>query len=93
MISVDIITFEIQTFGWDLSLTRIGYKLTKRTTKIENFEKKYLKMYSNINLKTIRNRVIASSNNLHLIVTYKFMTRVSILRAPKKRQISKFKKK
>ena len=36
--------FEIQETGRDPSMMKIGYKLTKRTTKTEKFEKK-LKMY------------------------------------------------
>ena len=40
MISVEILIFEIQGFGWDLSMMRINYKLTKRTTKTEKFKKK-----------------------------------------------------
>ena len=42
---------EIPEIGWDLSLMKINYNLTKRTTKTDLFEK-YLKMYI-INIKTI----------------------------------------
>ena len=37
--SVDILIFGIQGIGWDLSMMRISFKLTKRTTKTERFEK------------------------------------------------------
>ena len=31
--------FELQGVGWDLSMMRISYKLTKRTTKTEKLKK------------------------------------------------------
>ena len=36
--------FEIQEIGWNFSFMKVGYSLTKRTTKTEKFER-YLKMY------------------------------------------------
>ena len=33
------VIFEIHENGWDLSLMKISYNLTKKTTKTENFEK------------------------------------------------------
>ena len=35
-----MLSHELQEIGWALSLMKIIYNLTKRTTKIENFEKK-----------------------------------------------------
>ena len=56
-----MLIFEIQGIGWDLSMTINSYKLTKRTTKTEKFEKS-LKMYNIINFKTP-----CSSKIVHLI--------------------------
>ena len=39
IISEGMLDFEKQGFGWDLSMMRISYKLTKRKTKSEKFEK------------------------------------------------------
>ena len=50
IISVDMFFFGIQEIGCDLSLMKIKYNLTKRTTKTEKFEK-CLKKYI-INFKT-----------------------------------------
>ena len=36
MISVDMLFFGTQEIGCDLSLMKISYNLTKRTTKTEN---------------------------------------------------------
>ena len=46
-VSYDIISVEMLTFGkhgieWGISMMKVSYKLTKRTTKAEKFEK-YLK--------------------------------------------------
>ena len=64
-----MLIFELQGIVWDLSMTRISYKLTKRTTKTE----KSLKTYDIINFKTIPYKLTASGNIIHLIVSYKFM--------------------
>ena len=74
--------FEIQGIGWDLSMTIISYKLTKRTTKTEKCEKS-TKMCKIISFKTIRNKLTASGIIIHLVVYYKFMRSVRILRLPK----------
>ena len=66
---------------------KISYKLTKRTTKTEKFEKK-LKMYI-INFKTIRYKLSASGNIIHSVFNYKFMRPVSNLRLPKEQKIEK----
>ena len=50
VISVAMLIFGIQEIGCDLSLMKISYNLTKRTTKTEKFEK-CLKNYI-INFKT-----------------------------------------
>ena len=44
---------EIQKNGWNFSMMKISYKLTKRTTKTEKFGNS-LKMYNIVNFKTIR---------------------------------------
>ena len=74
-----MLIFEIQGNGRDLSITRISYKMTKRTTKTAKFEKS-LKMYNIINFKTIRYKLTASGKINHLIGIYKFMRTVSTLR-------------
>ena len=48
IISVDTLIFEIQENGWDLSMMRKSYNLTKRKTKTEKFEK-FLQMSNIIN--------------------------------------------
>ena len=48
--SVDMLFYGIQEIGCDLSLMKIKYNLTKRTTKTEKFEN-CLKLYV-INFKT-----------------------------------------
>ena len=35
IISFDTVIFELEEVGWDLSMTRISYKLTKRTAETE----------------------------------------------------------
>ena len=70
--------FEIQGIGWDLSMTRIIYKLTKRT-KTE----KSLIIYNIINVQTIGYKMTVSGNKIPLIVNYNFMRPVRILRLPK----------
>ena len=39
IISIDMLIFELHRIEWDLSVMRIRYKLTIRTTKTEKFEK------------------------------------------------------
>ena len=72
---------EIQEIGWDLSLKKISYNLTKRTTKTEKLEN-YFKMFI-INFKTIRYKLTASGNINHSILNYKPMRPVINLRLPK----------
>ena len=69
-------------------MTTVSYKLTKRTTKTEKFEK-FLKMYNIIIYKTIGYKVTASGNITHLIVNYKFMRPIRILRLPKNKKNQK----
>ena len=46
-----MLLFETEEIGYDLSLMKISYNLTKRTTKTEKIEN-YLKMYiTNLRLK------------------------------------------
>ena len=47
-----MLVFEIQEIACELSLMKISYNLTKRTTRTEKY-KKYFTMYI-INVKTIR---------------------------------------
>ena len=77
-----MLIFEIQGIGCDLSMSRIDYKLMKTTTKTEKYEKS-LKIYNIINFKYLRCKLTASGNIIYLIVNYKFMRPVSILRLPK----------
>ena len=88
VISIDSLIFGIQGIGWDLSMTRISYKLTKRTTKTEKFEK-ILEMYNIIIYKTIGYKLTASGNITNLTVNYKFMKPIRILRLPKNKKKGK----
>ena len=75
-------------------MMKVSYELTKRTTKIEKFEKK-LKMYI-INFNTIRYELGALGNIIHSIFNYNYIGPVSNLRLPKEQKTgknSKFKKK
>ena len=92
IISVDILIFEIQGIGWDLSMMK-SYKMTKRTTKTKKIEKS-LRMYNIKKIMTIRYKLTASSTIIHSITNYKLMMPVSILRLHKEKntQNSKFKK-
>ena len=63
---------------------KIGYNLTKRTTKPEKLEK-YFKMFT-INFKTIRYKLTASVNINHSILNYKPMRPVINLRLPKEQK-------
>ena len=55
-----MLSLEIQEIGWDLSLMKISYNLTKRTTKTEKFEK-YFKLFI-INFKTIQYKLTSLGN-------------------------------
>ena len=46
--------------GWDLSLMKISYNFTKRTTKTEKFEKNFNMIIKNF--KTICYKLTASGN-------------------------------
>ena len=52
IISVDMLFFEIQGIGWDLSMMRISYKLT----------------ISIINFQTIGCKLTVSGDKIHIIV-------------------------
>ena len=43
MISIDMLSFEIKENGWDLSMMKCSYKLTKGTKTEKN--EKYLKIF------------------------------------------------
>ena len=73
--------FEIQENGRDLSMMKINFNLSKRTTKTETFGKK-MKM-NILNFKTIRYKLRALGNTFHSIFNYKLMRRVSNLQRPK----------
>ena len=75
---------EIQEIGWDLSLMKISYNLTKRTTKTEKLEK-YFKMFI-INFITICYKLTGSGNINHSIINYKPMRPVINLRLPKEQE-------
>ena len=75
---------EIQEIGWDLSLMKINYNLTKRTTKTEKLEK-YFKMFI-INFKTISYKLTASGDINHSILNLKRMRNVIKLRLPKEQK-------
>ena len=62
----------MQKIGWELSMMKLGYKLTIRTTKSENFGKS-LKVINIINFKTIRYKVTASGNIIHSNLNYVLM--------------------
>ena len=61
------VVFELQWIGRNLSMMRINYKLTKRT-KTEEY-KKSSKTNNIMNFKTIRYKLTALSNIIHLILT------------------------
>ena len=65
-------------------MMKISYKLTKRTTKTEKFEKK-LKKYI-IKFKTIRYILRALGFIIHSIFNYKLMRPVRTLRLPKEQR-------
>ena len=75
---------EIQKIEWDLSLMKISYNLTKRTTKTEKLEK-FFKMFI-INFKTIRCKLTASGNINHSIPNYKPMRPAINLQLPKEQK-------
>ena len=75
---------EIQEIGWDLSLMKKSYNLTKRTTKTEKLEK-YFKMFT-INIKTIRCKLTASGSINHSILNYKPMRPVINVCLPKEQK-------
>ena len=58
-----MLSVEIQEIGWDLSLMKISYNLTKRTTKTEKFEKNFNLFI--INFKITRYKLTASRNIIH----------------------------
>ena len=75
---------KIQETGWDLSLMKICYNLTKRTTKTEKLEKNF-KMFI-INFKTIPYKLTTSGNINNSILNYKPMRPVINLRLPKEQK-------
>ena len=93
-IIVDMLFFKTQEIGCDLSLMKISYNLTKRTTKTEKFEN-YLKLYI-INFKTKGYELTASGSIIISILNYKLKRLVRILRLHKEQKTGKnsnFKKK
>ena len=86
--SEDILFFEIEEGGWDLSMMKMSYNLTKRTTKIEKFEKT-LKVYNIKIFRTVCYKLTATSNIILSIFIYKPMRPVSNLRLPKEQKTSK----
>ena len=76
-ISRCVFFLEIQEIGRDLLMMKISYKLTKRTTKTEKFEKNG-KMYI-INFKTISHKLSPLGNIFHSIFNYQLMRLVSNL--------------
>ena len=46
IISIENFIFELQEIGWDLSITRISYKLTKRTTKSKKNKNEIIQLSS-----------------------------------------------
>ena len=81
IISVDMLIFEAQEVGCDLSLMKISYSLTTRTTKYQKFEK-YLKMYI-IKFQTKGYELTASGNIIISILNYQLKKLVINLRLPK----------
>ena len=60
-------------------MMRISYKLTRRTTKTEKFEKSLI-IYNLIIFKTIGYKLKVSGNHINVTVNYNFMRPVRILR-------------
>ena len=60
------IVFELREIGWNLSMMRINYKLTKRT-KTEKY-KKSLRRNNILNFNTIRYKLSALSNIIHSVL-------------------------
>ena len=85
--SLDLLFIVIQEIGSDLSLMKISYILTKRTTKTEKFEK-YLKMYTQ-NFRTIHYKLAASVKIIHSILNCKLVRPVSNLYLPKEQKQAK----
>ena len=79
--------FETQEIRCYLSLMKISYNLTKRTTKTKKF-KNYLKMYI-INFKTKGYELTASGNLINSILNYKLTRLISNLRLPKEQKQAK----
>ena len=83
MISVNMLIFKIQGIVLELTMMRISYKLTKRTTNWKKREiLKILKKFCILHLKTIRYKPTASGKIIHSIVIYKLLRQVSILWLP-----------
>ena len=60
-----MLIFKIKGIGWDLSMMRVKYKLTKRTTNTKKIEKSS-KIYSITTFKTIRYKLTASGKFLFI---------------------------
>ena len=56
-----MLVFKLHESVWELSMVRISYKLTKRTTKTEKIEKplKIFKIYNFVKLRTARYKLTA----------------------------------
>ena len=78
--------FGIPEIGCDLSLMKVSYNLTKRTTKTEKFEK-CLKMYIiNLKIKGCNLTKSVGGNIIISILSYKPKRLVSYLRLPKEQE-------
>ena len=91
--SKERIPFELQEIGWNLSMMRLNYKLTKRT-KTEKY-KKCFRTNNTIKFNTTRKKLSELSNIIHSILIWKPERPVSILRLHEELndKNSKFKKK
>ena len=86
IISVTVLIFKKQVIVWDLSMMKKITSWRKEPQKLKKKNEKswkLLKMYIIINFKTIRCKVTALGNIIHLILNYKLMRLVNTLRLPK----------
>ena len=79
-----MLIFKIKEIGWNLSMMRVKYKLTKRTKNTKKIEKSS-KIYNITNFKTIRYKLTASGNINYSIFNYKLLRPVNKLRLPEEK--------
>ena len=79
-----MLSLEIQEIGWDRSLKKLSYYLTKRTTKTEKYEKNFNLFI--INFKTIPYTLTASGKVIQSMLNWKPIGSVSNLRLPKEQK-------